>query len=1054
MGNLNGSIPERLRRTGPPWIPRMNKSALPLLALPLVLVLGCPEGGTLPPGQDAGPDLPDAVVIGPRDAGPTDTAVRVPTASAVSPARGPQSGGTRVTIRGSNFTEPAEVRFDGVSATSVVVLDEVSIAATTPPHPIGPVTVEVTTEGGTAELPDGFTFHREIRLDAIEPARIPDEGGVALTLTGKGFDENTIVLMDRRPIRGLRVVSDTEMTGYSPRLTPGRPDVRVMNPDAEARRADVVVVFGTPDLTGALPGYGPIGGRAAQEIQGDGLADAERVTFGATPAGAFTLETNALLSAEAPALAEGAYDLTVANDDASGTLAGGYIAFDPAAPGIAVLGVQPARIAEGSSATVTVVGRRFGLSPQLAIDGVRVPLIEGNDNAVTVMLPQSLALGPHDVTVLNGALQDTLAGGLTVYAPMEVLGLSPNRGPVAGGTTVTLTGSGFISGAEVRIADVPLADVVVVSDTQIIATTVAGAGGTYDVVVRAGSETAVLAGGFTFTEPFQIVRIDPSEGSVAGNTYVSIFGRGFTSPAAVTFGGVDAAAVQLENGSVIGARTQPARPGAVDIQVDSGSEDQLLPKAFNFYDPRLLTGGAWGGPVDGSINVAVQTFDGTPLPGMVVQLGFGADLRYTAVTDENGEATVSSPEIRGAQTVTVGAPGVEFVTYYEVDARNLTMFASPYPQSMPPDAPISPCPMPAQAPVVTGKIFKFKSALDPVTRPGWVAVARITYTQPNIFSQNPPDPPEQFDFVFTDGGEYQIVVLRLGTVAVYATLGDLNPETQEFIPRRMGIARNVPVAIATTTEGINISLDIDLNQTTRIRMDGPPEQKPGPSLNAVLPFLNLQSEGVIPFPQFFGAGDVIVNSLPDLPESQFIYWGGSFTNAGGQLGAPYSLAVVKTASPFEEGVDLGPFVQMPQNVSPKPNQLLENGVVRWDLSGVRPDITTINVVDVTSVGGCCCGDANMNGQCEDSEPRMCGSLPQQFNRWTLFGEGGLASYALPRMPSGIVAFDAPNVYPWLVQMAVAPRFNYHEFIYNQFSQYFWQSWSFWFSQFTVKEETD
>ena len=115
-------------------------------------------------------------------------------------------------------------------------------------------------------------------------------------------------------------------------------------------------------------------------------------------------------------------------------------------------------------------------------------------------------------------------------------------------------------------------------------------------------------------------------------------------------------------------------------------------------------------------------------------------------------------------------------------------------QDMPPDAPRSPCPQGRQAPVVRGRIFKFKSSLDPVSRPGWVPVARITYTQANVVSQNPPEPPEQVDFVFEEGGEYQIVVMRAGTVAVYATLGDFHPDTQTFIPRRMGIHRSVPVA--------------------------------------------------------------------------------------------------------------------------------------------------------------------------------------------------------------------------------------------------------------------
>jgi len=58
------------------------------------------------------------------------------------------------------------------------------------------------------------------------------------------------------------------------------------------------------------------------------------------------------------------------------------------------------------------------------------------------------------------------------------------------------------------------------------------------------------------------------------------------------------------------------------------------------------------------------------------------------------------------------------------------------------------------------------------------------------------------------------------------------------------------------------------------------------------------------------------------------------------------------------------------------------------------------------------------------------------------------------MPSGINAFASPTTYTWLTQTAISPRFDYHEFIYNQFSPFFWQSWAFSVSQFTVKEETD
>lgn len=102
-------------------------------------------------------------------------------------------------------------------------------------------------------------------------------------------------------------------------------------------------------------------------------------------------------------------------------------------------------------------------------------------------------------------------------------------------------------------------------------------------------------------------------------------------------------------------------------------------------------------------------------------------------------------------------------------------------------------------------------------------------------------PAEQEDVVFQDGEDYEIVVMRGGTVAVYAILGDLNTDTQEFIPRRMGLVRSVPAVIGEVTEGVNIPLDIELDRDTLLKLDNPPRQIPGPSINAVFPYLNLSS---------------------------------------------------------------------------------------------------------------------------------------------------------------------------------------------------------------------
>lgn len=194
--------------------------------------------------------------------------------------------------------------------------------------------------------------------------------------------------------------------------------------------------------------------------------------------------------------------------------------------------------------------------------------------------------------------------------------------------------------------------------------------------------------------------------------------------------------------------------------------------------------------------------------------------------------------------------------------------------------------MGAEAPRVRGHVFRFKSSLDPVTNPGWIPVAIVTYSQPNVFSTNPPQPAEQQAVVSADGQEFEIVVMRAGVVAVYAILGDFNQNTQEFVPRKMGIVRNVPAAPGTVTEGIDIALDIEMTQSITIHLDDPPTQVPGPTLNAVFPYLNLQLEGVIGFdPTSVGTADVTLDHLPELATSQFFYMGGSFTvSAQGGLG--------------------------------------------------------------------------------------------------------------------------------------------------------------------------
>jgi hypothetical protein len=1006
-------------------------------------------------GPDQGARFPDANVITAIDGGPVDAAFVRPTLNEVQPSSGSEQGGTRVILKGTGFAEPAEVHFGDTEADSVVVLDEVSIAATTPAGPRGLVEVRVVTEGGESRLPDGFEYLAELRLDRVTPARVPEDGGVFVVLEGKGFDEDTLVYFDRIPLRGLRLVSGERIEGYVPRLAPGRPQIQVLHRQARIARGDLLFVYAVPRPTLVAPAVSTIAGLSDHELMGTGLGQTQAVSVGASKVERFDLQGPTLTTFVAPPLARGVYDLEVENEDATGRLEGGLLVYDPADVALAILGAAPQRVSAAGGELVTLVGSGFAPGASVLVGTATASVRYVSPHVLELVVPSGLAPGRHSIRLNQGASTVTQNDALVLYAPLSLVSITPNRSSVGLRTNVIIEGTGFVAPIEVRIADVPLTEVVIESETRLRGTIEAGADGAQDLLVRTRDEVAVLPGAFFFDVAFDLVRIEPAQGSMSGNTIVTAYGRGFAGAPAMKLGGLDGVSPRLENGQVFSARTPPSTPGRLDVSVVQ-TETKTLPLAYRYFDPRLLTGGAYGARIDGAINVGVISGDtGQPMPGMMVQLGYEANPRFARLTDENGLATISELDLYGPVTVTVGRTGFEFVTFMDLNAQNLSIFSGANPVNPDPPPPPQPCPTPSEGPVVRGKVFKFKSTIDPVTRPGWIPVAQITYSESNVFSPNPPEPATQFDFVFQDGGEYEITPMRGGTIAVYAILGDYNQSSQVFIPRRFGMVRQVPSVPGEITEGIHISLDFNLDQSVQLRLDDPPRQMPGPSGNIVFPFLNLLSEGVIPFnPQVALFNPLWLDNMPDVSASSFIYMTGSMTERNGQYGAPFSLTLVTSGLPFSEGVDAGPFLRMAQNMSPKAGELLEDGRISFEQAGIVPEITRIEVVDSTVVSGSCCVDLNMNGLCESTEPVQGGGAPVQFNRWSLFAQGGLQSYYLPRMAPGVSAFVTPRTYPFIMQQAIAPRFNYREFIYNQFSPFFWRSWMATFGSILVKEETD
>jgi phosphatidylserine/phosphatidylglycerophosphate/cardiolipin synthase-like enzyme len=195
----------------------------------------------------------------------------------------------------------------------------------------------------------------------------------------------------------------------------------------------------------------------------------------------------------------------------------------------------------------------------------------------------------NDNTILP---KSSSGGGGAPPAAPTVSSTSPNSGPTTGGTSITVAGTGFQSGATVSLGGTPATNVEVVNSNSITAMTAARTEGTVNVVVtNADGQSGTLAGGFTYTAPQapqapSVTSVTPSSGTTAGGTPITISGSGFVAGATVAVGGTPATNVVVSNSATITATTPAHAAGSVDVVVtNSNGQSGGKLNAFTYTEP-------------------------------------------------------------------------------------------------------------------------------------------------------------------------------------------------------------------------------------------------------------------------------------------------------------------------------------------------------------------------------------------------------------------------------------------------------------------------------------
>jgi uncharacterized protein (TIGR03437 family) len=156
----------------------------------------------------------------------------VPVITSVTPNSGPANVYNPITITGSGFTGASAILIGGTSLGTGdwVVVNDTTITTQTPQGAAGPVSVQVTTAGGTSVANKLYTYlPSPPGIAGVEPNTGSAAGGTKVTITGSGFTGATNVTIGGVPVTGISIKGDTSISGTTGAGTAGTASVSVTN---------------------------------------------------------------------------------------------------------------------------------------------------------------------------------------------------------------------------------------------------------------------------------------------------------------------------------------------------------------------------------------------------------------------------------------------------------------------------------------------------------------------------------------------------------------------------------------------------------------------------------------------------------------------------------------------------------------------------------------------------------------------------------------------------------------------------------------------------------
>jgi hypothetical protein len=500
----------------------------------------------------------------------------------VEPPSGPASGGTRVTIFGRHFPQGAWFLFDGNRATDVVITSETIAHATTPPGRPGFVTVRVEhPEKGWGEKERAYEYIPPPIVEEVIPPRGPDLGGTEVQVIGKFFQNGARLFFDNLEAGRVRFIDSEQLVAVTPPHAAGFSDVTVRNPDDQSGTLeDGYFFFGPPIIDEVVPPYASADGGAVVEIHGENFEPGSMVeveingVFELVPC---TFVSMTVLSCTLPASAPGFAGVRVTNSDGRSDQLDDALAF------FDIFEVIPDRGPSSGGTAVLVRGVFLPRNTLIQFGAEEAICMWSSETEMRCTTPP----GPPDsfVDVFAtprdpGQAPAILEDGYFYVAPPNITSIDPARGPLHGGTVITIRGDHFHPGITITIGGVPCTTLVFVSDTELTCTVPPGNAGVAPVVGTNPDGQSDTFIGFEYVP----VTFTPIWGLVDGFATMTVRGVEFTATARVWIG-----SQRLENlvfisdEELVGDVPSAANTGNFEVKVEiSGKPDDVSPDRYSY----------------------------------------------------------------------------------------------------------------------------------------------------------------------------------------------------------------------------------------------------------------------------------------------------------------------------------------------------------------------------------------------------------------------------------------------------------------------------------------